>query len=264
MCVVIFCYVRFAVLIFLFFAISAFSVEKVPYSGPNVPLPRQNVFTGTGMSVGLAAGVFAPTGECDCIGMWQAQGDFFYFPWGSGGLEARFFGGNLDERVMVRFQRYRVKAKFYLHGDKWALFGSPVLGLENTDISEFRNEVRGRGSDDDLEDELEDEKITEEEYECEKMLALDGFSVGFEAGGGMTLGKYFGLTGSALYEYSFSEVSLLTVSPGVAFDMRSVWGWAHDNLNSIWISVEVSAQRYFKRDLKGWFKTLVVGFQLGI
>lgn len=251
-------------LILLCLVISVFAAEKTPYDGPNVPLPRQNVFTGKGMSVGLAAGVFAPTEDCDCIGMWQAQGDFFYFPWGSGGLEARFFGGNLDERVMVRFQRYRLKAKFYLHGNSWALFGSPVLGLENTNISEFRDEMHGEDVDDGLEEDLEDKKITVEEYECEKMLALDGFSVGFEAGGGLTLGKYFGLTGSALYEYSFSEVSLLTVSPGIAFNMRNAWGWAHENLNSIWISVEVSAQRYFKRDLNGWFKTLVVGFQLGI
>ena len=57
----------------------------------DIPLPRQSAYTGRGFAVGLGMGVFDPSDECDCLGVWQGQADYFYTPWLSGGAEVRFF-----------------------------------------------------------------------------------------------------------------------------------------------------------------------------
>ena len=133
-------------LIIFFLAISALAEERVFADDVNIPLPRQGAYTGRGLSAGLAGGVFEPTKNCDCLGVWQAQGDFLYYPWLSGGIDVRFFGGDLDSDVMVMYQRYRISAKAFFLTKILALYLSPVLGLENTSISEFRKELHGHGS----------------------------------------------------------------------------------------------------------------------
>lgn len=244
-------------------AVSLLAADSLSGDWVNFPLPRQGAYTGKGMSVGLAGGVFDPTQECDCLGVWQAQGDFYYFPWMSGGVDVRFFGGDLDNDVMVMYQRYRVSAKFFLAGDMFAMYLSPVLGLENTSISEFRDELHGFVHDEKDENEEEVDSL-EERSSCEKMFSLDGFTVGMEVGGGIVLGKYFGLTGSVLYEYNFSEAQQLTLTPGVAFDLREIWGWSQKKLRSTWISVEFGLQRYFNRGVNSWAKSVVLGLQMGL
>ena len=37
----------------------------------SVPLPRLSAYTGYGLLVGLAFGLYNPTEECDCLGVWQ-------------------------------------------------------------------------------------------------------------------------------------------------------------------------------------------------
>ena len=131
-----------------------------------------------------------------------------------------------------------------------ALYLSPVLGLENTSISEFRKELHGHGYDRETpgwnakneKDSIVD-SVEVNRKSCEKMFSLDGFSVGMEFGGGLSLGRYFGLTGSILYEYNFVEAVQLTLTPGLAFDMRRVWAWPREKLRSMWISFEVGFQR---------------------
>lgn len=229
----------------------------------NFPLPRQAAYTGKGLSVGLAAGVFDPTEECDCLGVWQGQGEYYYYPWLSGSIDVRFFGGDLDDDVMMTYQRYRVSAKFFMVGDVFAMYLSPVLGLENTNLSEFREELRGFVYDEKNSREEELDSLVERSS-CEKMFSLDGFTIGMEMGGGIALGKYFGLTGSLLYEYSFSEAQQLTLTPGLAFDLREIWGWSQRKLRSTWISVEFGLQRYFNRGVNSWAKSVVLGLQMGL
>ena len=256
-------------LFILVFVVSALAVDSAYVADVNIPLPRQGAYTGRGMSAGLAGGVFDPTENCDCLGVWQAQGDFLYFPWLSGGIDVRFLGGDLDSDVMVMYQRYRISAKAFFAGEKFALYLSPVLGLENTSISEFRKELHGHGYEErelqglNVKDSVGDSVVVDRKS-CEKMFSLDGFSVGVELGGGVTLGRYFGLTGSALYEYNFVEAQQLTLTPGLAFDLRQVWDWPREKMRSMWLSFEVGFQRYFNRGVDSWSKSAVIGIQLGM
>lgn len=254
--------VRHFALFIIFLAASLSAADSPSLDGVNFPLPRQSAYTGKGMSVGLAAGVFEPTRECDCLGVWQGQGEFFYYPWLSSGMDVRFFGGDLDSDVMVMYQRYRVNIKLFLVGDIFAMYLSPVLGLENTSLSEFRKELRGLLADDRPYDDSDD--FDEERNPCERMFSLGGFTLGMDMGIGMALGKYFGLTGSLLYEYSFAEAQQLTITPGLAFDLRRVWGFASRKLRSSWISAEVGFQRYFNRGVTSWSKSFILGLQLGL
>lgn len=240
-----------------------FASDSLSGDWVNFPLPRQAAYTGKGLSVGLAAGVFDPTEECDCLGVWQGQGEYYYYPWLSGSIDVRFFGGDLDDDVMMTYQRYRVSAKFFMVGDVFAMYLSPVLGLENTNLSEFREELRGFVYDEKNSREEELDSLVERSS-CEKMFSLDGFTIGMEMGGGIALGKYFGLTGSLLYEYSFSEAQQLTLTPGLAFDLREIWGWSQRKLRSTWISVEFGLQRYFNRGVNSWAKSVVLGLQMGL
>lgn len=252
---------NFALFIF-FLAVSLFASDSLSTDGVNFPLPRQSAYIGKGFSVGLAGGVFEPTRECDCLGVWQGQGEFFYSPWLSGGMDVRFFGGDLDSDVMVMYQRYRINLKLFLVGDIFTVYLSPVLGLENTSLSEFRHELRGLWTDEGGGE--EEEELQEERNSCERMFSLGGFTLGMDMGVGVVLGRYFGLTGSFLYEYSFAEAQLLTVTPGLAFDLRRVWGFARRKLRSSWISAEVGFQRYFNRGVTSWAKSFTLGLQLGL
>lgn len=255
-------------LFILFFVAFALAAESVHDDNVNIPLPRQGAYAGRGMSAGLAMGTFAPTKNCDCLGVWQAQGDFLYYSWLSGGIDVRFFGGDLDSDVMVMYQRYRVSAKAFLVKDVFALYISPVFGLENTSISEFRKELHGQGADREAQKSNPKDSVGDsldvKRKSCEKMFSLDGFTVGVELGGGINLGRYFGLTGSALYEYNFLEAQQLTLTPGLAFDLRQVWAWPREKMRSMWLSFEVGFQRYFNRGVDSWAKSAILGIQLGM
>lgn len=231
----------------------------------NIPLPRQTAYTGKGLSVGIGAGVFDPTIKCDCMGIWQAQVEFFYTDWISGGGDVRYFGGNLDKSSMLMYQRYRIDARFHKTWTNFDIYAEPVFGFETTSISEFRNQVK-----DDFESIVNDDTsssadVSEKELtECEKMFSLDGFSVGVGGGLGWKPSRYFGLTGSAMFEYSFSNSALLSITPGVAVNIQEFWPWGKNNLRSIWISGEFGVQRYFNRGVGDWSLHGVLGIQLTI
>ena len=249
------------------FALSAFAAEvssadSTVASGPNIALTRSSVYLGKGVSIGVAGGVFNPTEDCDCLGVWQAQLEYFYSPRVSGGLDVRFFGGDLDSDVMILYQRYRMNVRFHFPFNRLDFFASPVIGLETTDIEEFRDEWDNR----------EDRwwkpgaklDSVDREKSCEKMFSLDGFSIGAELGAGWRFSRLWGLTGGALYEYNFSRTHLLTLSPGVAFNLRDVWGWASRTLLSSWITLELNFLRYFNRGVPDWGSAGFIGLQIGI
>lgn len=228
----------------------------------NIALPRQSVYQEKGLSVGVAGGLFYPSEKCDCLGIWQGQLEYYYSSWVSGGIDVRFFGGDLDSDVMILYQRYRMNTRFHLAFKTVDMFLSPVFGLESTDIQEFRDEWDNR------EEEwwrpgIDLDSVVHHK-DCEKMFMLDGFSVGAEFGAGWRFSKLFGITGDAMYEYNFSGAHLLTLTPGVAFSLRDVWPWAYRNLASTWISVELGFQRYFNRGVPEWAQSLFFGFQIGI
>lgn len=229
----------------------------------SIPLPRQTAFQEQGISVGIAAGLYNPTEKCDCLGLWQGQLEYHYSEKISSGLDVRFFGGDLDADVMLLYQRYRLNVRFHKSNSFADGYVSPVLGLETTDISTFRDELRGKKNDDD--DSLDSTSSGKSSKEdCEKMFSLSGFTIGVEVGGGLVLWRYVGLTGNAVYEYNFAKAQMLTLTPGFAFNLREVAPWAKRNLLSTWVSAEVSFQRYFNRGVSEWAVAFFLGLQMGI
>ena len=237
----------------------------------NIPLPRQSAFLGEGFSVGIGAGLFNASKECDCLGIWQGQLEYHYKEYLTGGFDVRFFGGTLDHDVMLLYQRYRLNVRAHA-GFSWIDFYASVLfGLETTDLSEFRKELREGVHKDDASELVSDStesvdgtETLEDEKSCEKMFSLDGFTLGFEAGMGVIVGPYLGFVGSATYEFNFSWAQLVSFSPGVAFNLHEVWPWANKNLRSTWISFELVFQRYFNRDVNEWAVAGFLGLQFGI
>ena len=236
------------------------SVSQV--SSANIPLPRQSAYLAKGISVGVAGGIFRPSEDCDCLGVWQGQLEYYYSKWVSGGIDVRFFGGDLDSDVMVLYQRYRMNVRGHFQYKSFDVFLSSVLGLETTDLQEFRDEWDNR------EDEwwkpgMDLDSVVHQK-DCEKLFKLDGFSGGVELGVGWKFTRLFGVTGDFLYEYNFSGAHLLTLSPGFAFSLKDVWPWANRTLASMWISVEATFQRYFNRGVPEWASSGFLGLQVGI
>ena len=235
----------------------------------SVALPGQSAYTGVGISFGLAFGIFNPVEDCDCMGMWQSQLEYFYSDWVSGGLEARFFGGDVDNDAMVMYQRYRLNVRFHRPGGGADFFVGPIIGLESTNISEFRKQVRGKKTttkhwwetDDSEKDETD--TLPDKDDICRRMFSLDGFTIGLGAGGGYNLNSYFSVTGLLQMEYNFSNDVMLNIVPGIAFNLHEVWPWARRTLRSTWISFEIGGQRSFNRDVDGWSNVFVLGVQLG-
>ena len=261
-------FVRLAIILLLA-GLSFVCAEENVVSQPavkDIPLPRQSAYTGKGFTMGLGMGVFDPSDKCDCLGLWQGQADYFYTPWFSGGAEIRFFGGEMDSESSILYSRYRLFGKFHLTISSFSLYLSPIVGLESTDLSELRQEWRNRSSkDEDLE--MEGSQDTTEATTatvCEKMFSLDGFTAGLEFGMGYAFPKYLGIFGSVHYEHNFSRSQLLTLTPGLGFNMRSVWDWAQKNTYSLWFTVEGGFQRYFNRGVPDWSKSLIFGFTLGV
>lgn len=250
------------------------SVEQhVSEEYESVPLPGHSAYMGKGISFGMGFGVYDPLSECDCMGAWQVQTEYFYTDWLSGGGSVRFFGGDLDRDVMVMYQRYRINVRFHKASEKFDLYAEPFLGLENTNISAFRKQVRGQKvpkhqrywweepEKDDDEGEADSTEV--EEDDCQRLFTLDGFSVGLALGGGYNLSRLFGLTGEVHVEYNFSKELLLNVMPGVAFNLREVWPWAKRTLSSTWISFEIGGLKTFNRGIDGWSNTFFLGIQFG-
>ncbi|MBO4711469.1 hypothetical protein J5681_06070 [bacterium] len=251
----------------------------------NIPLPHQTAFLGKGLSVGIGAGLFKASDDCDCLGVWQGQLEYHYSDFITGGLDVRFFGGTLDRDVMLMYQRYRLNVRVHKAFSWVDFYASALLGLETTDLSEFRKEIYdgvhkkhdvadsnkvaknddADSSDDTSEDSDDDfDKIRDKENNCEKMFALDGFTLGFEVGMGVKPFRYLGFMGNASYEFNFSWAQLVSFSPGIALNLQEIWPWAGKNLRSTWISFEVVFQRYFNRNVKEWALAGFVGIQFGI
>lgn len=256
-------FIRF-VIILLLAGLSFVSAQEKPVY--DIPLPRQSAYTGKGFTAGLGVGVFDPSGECDCLGIWQGQADYFYNSWFSGGVEVRFFGGEMDSESSLLYRRYRLFGKLHLPFSRLSMYLSPLVGFESTDISELREQWKNGSSKDDEDEvsEVVDSTKTSVTTKCEKMFSLDGFSAGLEFGMGYAFPKYVGLFWAIHYEHNFSRSQLLTMTPGLGFNLRSVWDWANKNTYSLWITLEGGFQRYFNRGVPDWNRSLILGFVLGV
>lgn len=233
----------------------------------SIPLPRQTAYIGAGLSVGIGAGIYNPTDDCDCMGIWQAQVEYFYADWISAVVDVRFLGGDLDDFSMLMYQRYRMDARVHKAWDSFDIFLEPFFSFETTSISAFREEVHKAISDDSDGDEggsADGDSLDVEKDVCEKMFSMDGFSVGMGTGFGWRISRFLGLTGSAMMEYSFSKSALLSLTPGLALNLREFWPWGKNNLRSTWFSAEFGFQRFFNRGVGAWTTHFFVGVQVGI
>ena len=254
-------------------AFAADAVEQhVSEEYENIPLPGQTAYMGEGISFGLSFGVFDPLDGCDCMGAWQVQTEYFYTDWLSGGANVRFFGGDVDRDAMVMYQRYRINVRFHkVVSERFDLYAEPFLGFENTSISSFRKQVRGEKvperhrywweEPDEPEDDTDSAQV--ENDDCQRLFSLDGFSIGLGLGGGVKLFRLFGLTGGVHVDYNFSKEVLLSIVPGVAFNLREVWPWAKRTLRSSWISFEIGGQKTFNSGIEEFSNTYFLGFQIG-
>ena len=77
------------------------------------------------------------------------------------------------------------------------------------------------------------------------------------------MSRLFAVTGLVQIEYNFSKDVMLSLVPGVAFNLLEVWPWAKGVLRSTWISFEVGGQRYVHGGVEGWSNTFFMGLQLG-
>lgn len=228
----------------------------------SVPLPRLSAYTGKGLMVGLAFGLYNPTEDCDCLGVWQGQGEYFYSDWISAGFDGRFFGGNLDKDKSVLYQRYRINTRFHFPQGEWSWYVGPIIGFESTNLEDIRDEWHQRENEWGMPifGTMEEE---EEIEDCEKMFSLDGFSVGVDVGGGAVFLGVIGATASILYEYNFGGAQLLTISPGIAYNLQAVWPWAARHLSATWLSVETGFQRFFNRSVDSWALSGYLGVAVG-
>ena len=44
----------------------------------SIPLPHQTAYLGKGLSVGIGAGLFKASDDCDCLGVWEGQVEYHY------------------------------------------------------------------------------------------------------------------------------------------------------------------------------------------
>ena len=242
-------------------AVGAIQAEVAQEHVFDIPLPKQSAYTGKGFTVGIGMGVFDPSAECDCMGVWQGQLEYFYAPWLSGGVEVRFFGGEMDSETSLLYRRYRVFGKFHLAFSRFSIYLSPLVGMESTDISEIRRQWENRSNANETLVEDSTESITNN---CRKMFSLDGFSAGLEMGMGYAFSRYLGFFTGIQYEHNFSRSQLLTLTPGLGFNLRSVWDWANKNTYSLWLTLEGGGQKYFNRGVSVWSRVLFFGFTLGV
>jgi hypothetical protein len=238
------------------FLLIAFLLVGVSVAAEDVPLPKQSAYTGEGLAMGLAVGVFNPSGEeCNCIGMWQAHVDYFYLPYLSGGLDIRIYGGDIDSRSMILYQRYQMHVRFYKNLlQNLVVFGAPLIGFETTDLQAItKNIATGDPTSVNLDQDI-----------CTESFALNGFSMGAEFGAGYKMNKDFGLLGGALYEFNFSDFHYVALSLGVAFNIRNHSQRLTEGMFSSWISFEVQWQRYIGEGDGSWSETFLLGLFFGV
>lgn len=246
-------------------SLTAAEKYPIPVNQKNILLPGQTAYIGEGLSVGIGVGIYNPTEECDCMGIWQAQVEYFYADWVSAEIDVRFLGGDVDDGAMLMYQRYRVQPRFHKAGKDMAIYAAPVFGFETTSISEFREQVQKRREQASSDDENVDiDSLPGVESYCEKLFSLDGFSMGASIGFGWNFSQFIGLSGSVTMEYNFSKSALLTFNPGLGLNVREVWPWAKKNLRSMWVSAEMGVQKIFNRGAGAWAMHNFLGIQVGI
>lgn len=234
-----------------------FALASAEVRDGGIPLVRQTAYQSRGMNLGLAAGALRPGGNrCHVLGQWQGTGEFFYWKNMSGGASIRFYGGDVDKNYALMYQRYHLYARWHFPwGSRFDFFLSPVLGFETTNLSKIR------------EDEKDDAGGTAEEDEknlCKDEYSLNGFSSGGEAGAGFRISDDWGVYGSAKIDYNMNKVGQVSLTPGIAFNLRNYSDFLKNSFLGSWISLEFQFYHYLDSAGDDWGESGFLGLNFNI
>ena len=218
-------------------------------------LSNQMLYTGEGLVAGLGAGIFHPEGEeCNYIGIWQAHVDYFYHPLFSVGMGFRFYGGNIDSKSMLLYQRYSIQSLYFaVLTPRFLLALGPEVGFENTNLKKIQKRISN-----DLHDEVSKDSL---DCMCTAAYTLGDFSIGLNMSSSFVLNQSFSFLYSFLYEYDFTRVHYRTYTVGLAFNIRNYWKKLEHSMLSSWISLELKVER-FSKNLAA--ETLLLGWSFGL
>lgn len=228
------------------------SVFSVSWAERSIPLPRQTVYVPQGFAGGMGIGTVGQT-RCKNMAIWQVQGDYFYAPQFSAGLNMVLYGGNADKQTSMTYQRYYLQAKFHRPRDRYTLFIGPILGFDNTNLQELRRELRP-----DDEEPVPDEGSGD----CAASYGTQGISLGYETGLGVLLSQNWGMTAGHAMATTTDRDALLAFSLGVNFNLWNHWERLQTTLQDAWLLLEWRGDLDF-HSLKV-LHSLVFGVSLGI
>ena len=235
----------------LFAEETAVSIPKEKSSKPKVidggiPIPRERTYQQEGFGVGLGGGMLFPSGShCNRLALWQGTVEYYYASYLSAGFSARMYGGNVDDKYAMIYQRYHTHLLMhYLVQPRWMLYVGPTFGFETTDLNEIRHGEHN-GS-------LVNEKDEEKAVGCKNEYSLDGVSGGLTMGTGYRISDDWAVNGGAGIEYNSAEVGQLSIAFGAGFNLRNYVGILQRNFLGGWIVVEGLAHRYISEDTGAW------------
>ena len=119
-------YLRFFVFLFLFAGLPLFAQEgenapigrteafrKKVFDG-GIPLPRETSYQQQGFGVGLGGGALFSSGtHCNTLAVWQGTLEYYYAQYLSAGFSARMYGGNVDDKYSMIYQRYHTHLRMH-------------------------------------------------------------------------------------------------------------------------------------------------------
>ncbi len=242
-------------LLTIFFFLFFFFIES--YAEGGIPLPRQAVYQPKGINVGLGMGGLSPSGKsCRNMAVWQGRFEYFYTSQVSAGAALKMYGGNIDKKYALMYQRYHVYARYHFPiSETFTFYLSPIIGFETTNLSRIRSD-----------DESEDSPDAEDSDTgaCSDEYSLDGFSAGFDAGMGWKFAPDWGLMSAFVYDYNVSHVRQLAFSTGVAYDVRHSFDFLRSRFLGTWLSFEFQIHHYLGTGSKAWGKSLILGINISI
>jgi len=222
-------------------------------------LPREASYQGKGFGVGIGGGALFPSGKnCKVLAQWQGTGEYAYSPHVSAGVSVRMYGGNIDDKISMIYQRYHSHVRLhYLVNPNWVLFAEPAFGFESTSLDKIRDESSTATS-------LATEDEVNEAVGCDNEYSLDGASAALSLGSGFALSESWSVNGAAGYEHSWSGVGQLSINLGFGFNLRNNVDYLKRNVLGAWIAFEMVAKRYFSNETGDWGVANMIAFILNI
>ncbi len=225
------------------------------------PLPRETSFQQKGIGVGLGLGALFPSGKhCNTLAQWQGTVEYYYAKFLSAGFSVRMYGGNIDDRYAMIYQRYHTHLRLHFVMDStWSFYASPTFGFETTSLSEIRDTD---GTPSNFFGVTDAEKKSA--VGCDNEYGLDGFSGGMEFGTGVRFAADWALNGGFGLEYNVANVGQLSIALGLGFNLRNHWDYLRDHFLGGWLVLEFLAHNYFSESSNSWGEAVLLAFILNI